>query len=190
MPGSGLAGIANGQLFTDCYTRVDTSEKRLVMKFWNSTIFLLLCAAFAGPICAGQLFKWVDEQGNIHYGDHPPENAHLESITGKISSYGKVSVEPLPSTPSKTASPDSTGNVSAKSVVMYSTSWCGFCKQAKSHFRSNNIPFKEYDIEKSPGAAKKFKQLNGRGVPVILIGDQRMNGFDAATFDRIYYGKS
>lgn len=186
MPGSGPAGIANGQLFLDCYTQVETNEKRIDMKKSISTIIMLLCLTFAVPSVAGQLFKWVDEQGNIHYGDHPPQNANLESITGKISSYGKVSVQPLPGEPKN----DNKPAASAKSVIMYSTSWCGFCKKAKSHFRSNNIPFKEYDIEKSPSAAKKFKQLGGRGVPVILIGKQRMNGFDASTFDRIYHGNS
>jgi len=155
------------------------------MKIRNSAIILLLCLTFAAPIDAGELFKWVDEQGTVHYGDHPPENAKLKSITGKISSYGSVSVEPSVSQPGKTTKPGS-----AKNVIMYSTSWCAFCKKAKVHFRSNNIPFKEYDIEKSPVAAKRFKKLNGRGVPVILIGEQRMNGFDAATFDRIYYGKT
>ena len=155
------------------------------MKKRNSAIFLLLCLAFAGPIDAGQLFKWVDKQGNVHYGDHPPENANLKSITGKISSYGTVSVEPLVNEPKNDSKPGS-----AKNVVMYSTSWCGFCKKAASHFRKNKIPFREYDIEKSAKAAGEYKKLRGNGVPIILIGKQRMNGFDAVTFDRIYYGKS
>ena len=73
---------------------------------------------------------------------------------------------------------------------MYSTSWCGYCKKAALHFRKNNIPFTEHDIEKSEQAAKEYKKLNGRGVPIILIGDQRMNGFNASAFDRIYNAKS
>ncbi len=146
---------------------------------------LLAVLLVASPVSHGQLFKWVDEQGNVHYGDSPPDNAKLKRITGKVSSYTSVSVEDFIYDP---------GNITerkrATNVVMYSTSWCGYCKQAAQHFRKNKIPFTEYDIEKSEQAAKEYKKLNGRGVPIILIGSQRMNGFSASSFDKIYYGKS
>ena len=73
---------------------------------------------------------------------------------------------------------------------MYSTTWCGVCKKAKRYFKSKKIPFTEYDIEKSEQAAREFKKLRGRGVPVILVGDSRMNGFSVKNFDRLYYGNS
>ena len=146
---------------------------------------LVLGLALAGPAAAGELYKWTDEQGNVYYGDSPPDNAQLKKITGNVSSYGSVSVEPLPQ-----SSDSVEGAGSARKVVMYSTSWCGFCNEAKRYFRAKGIPYRNYDIEKSERAAKAFKKINGRGVPVILVGKQRMNGFDVATFERIYYGNS
>jgi glutaredoxin len=146
---------------------------------------LLLVLLAASPISHGQLYKWVDEQGNIHYGDSPPENANLKRITGKVSSFSSVSVEPFVFNPDII-----TTRKESKSVVMYSTSWCGYCKKAAQHFHKNNIPFTEYDIEKDKKAAQEYKDLKGRGVPIILIGNQRMNGFDAGSFDKIYYDKS
>lgn len=147
--------------------------------------YLALVFFMASPAGSGQLFKWVDDQGNVHYGDSPPENAKLKRITGKVSSYTSVSVEEFVYDP---------GNITkrkrSKEVIMYSTSWCGYCKKAALHFRKNNIPFTEHDIEKSEQAAREYKKLNGRGVPIILIGDQRMNGFNATVFDRVYYAKS
>ena len=154
------------------------------MKKRNSIICLLLLVT-AGPLAAGDLFKWVDDRGTVHYGDKPPENARLEEIGGAISSFDSVSVEALP------AEGNAPGKaVETKSVIMYGTSWCGYCRQAREYFRANAIPYKEYDIEKSKRAAKAFKKLHGRGVPVILVGGKRMNGFRAATFERLYYGKS
>jgi len=129
----------------------------------------------------GQLYKWVDAEGNVHYGDSPPENVQLKKITGEVSSYTSVSVE---------ASSSAAESEAANTVVMYSTSWCGYCRKAASHFRKNGIPFSERDIEKSEKAAREYKELNGRGVPVILIGNRRMNGFSSESFDRIYYDKS
>ena len=73
---------------------------------------------------------------------------------------------------------------------MYSTSWCGYCNRARQHFKRNNIPYQEHDIEKSKKAARDYKKLKGRGVPVILIGKRRMNGFRPNVFDKIYYDKS
>jgi glutaredoxin len=146
---------------------------------------LYLVALLTSPVAQADLYKWVDERGNIHYGDKPPENVQLENIAGNVSSFTSVNVEPF------VFDPDIISNRSkSKSVVMYSTSWCGYCKKAASHFRKNKIPFTEYDIEKSARGARDYKRLKGRGVPIILIGDKRMNGFSAKTFDRIYYAKS
>ncbi len=146
---------------------------------------LLLVLMLLSPVTQGELYKWVDESGRIHYGDSPPDKAKLKKITGNVSSFTSVSVEPFVFDSSLV-----TGRQQSKSVVMYSTSWCGYCKKSARHFRKHKIPFTERDIEKSASAAREYKKLRGRGVPVILIGDQRMNGFSAKTFDAIYYGKS
>jgi glutaredoxin len=146
---------------------------------------LLLVLLMISPVTQADLYKWVDKNGKVHYGDSPPENVKLKKITGNISSFTSVSVEPFVYDPNLVSK-----RKESKSVVMYSTSWCGYCKKAARHFRKNKIPFTEYDIEKSARAANEYKKLRGRGVPVILIGDRRMNGFSAKTFDAIYYGKS
>ncbi len=147
------------------------------------TLILLLPALSSG---AG-LYKWTDNQGNIHYGDKPPAEARLQIIKGNISSFTTVNVEPFVFDPTIITP---TARSKHKTVVMYSTSWCGYCKKARAHFKRNDIPFQEHDIEKSEKAARAYKKLNGKGVPVILIGDRRMNGFRAETFDSIYYDTS
>lgn len=146
-------------------------------------ISLLLTLALASPGVTAQLYKWVDDQGNVHYGDSPPGNADLKKITGDISSFSSVSVEPFKFDPDLVTAPEG-----GKSVVMYSTTWCGYCKKAATYFRQKNISFQEYDIEKSEKGARDYKRLKGRGVPIILIGKHRMNGFNRETFDRIYFG--
>jgi len=142
---------------------------------------LCLAALLASAQGFAQPYKWVDADGKVHYGDNPPDGANLEQIDGEVSSYTAVVVEPFSYT---------SGDDTAHGVIMYSTSWCGYCRKARRHFRNNNIPFSERDIEKSAAAAREFKQLNGRGVPVILVRDRRMNGFEAKAFDGIYYAKS
>lgn len=69
---------------------------------------------------------------------------------------------------------------------MYSTSWCGYCKKAKQYFKKNNITFTEYNIEKNAKAKREYKKMGATGVPVILVGKKRMNGFSQKGFEAIY----
>ena len=151
-------------------------------KFYTVSACLLLLV-LTSSLSHAQLYKWVDDEGNMHYGDSPPENVELKKITGEITSIPAVSVEP-----SGLDSGQTTAAGAAKKVVMYSTSWCGYCRQAARYFRQKKIPFTEYDIEKSAKGARDYKRLKGRGVPVILIGKKRMNGFSVGRFNQIYYG--
>ncbi len=65
-------------------------------------------------------------------------------------------------------------------VVMYSTDWCGYCKQARRLFRSAGVEYHEYNIEKSAEGLKQYQALGGRGVPLIIINDKILRGFDKA----------
>lgn len=146
---------------------------------------LLICTVLASGTAQAEMYKWVDEQGRTHYGDRPPADRQTEEIEGSISSYTGSSVEPLPEGffdhLKKARQPK------RKSVVMYSAEWCGVCKRAKAYFQKNKIPFTEHDIDKSEKARKDYEKLNGRGVPIILVGKQRMNGFSASRFEKMYF---
>jgi glutaredoxin len=70
-------------------------------------------------------------------------------------------------------------------VVMYSTNWCPYCAKARAYFRRCGIGYIEYDVEASAQNLAQFKALNGRGVPLIMIGDQRLEGFSAQAFEAL-----
>ncbi len=42
----------------------------------------LICLALLAslPLQAGTIKKWVDDDGNVHYGDSPPISAHTENV--------------------------------------------------------------------------------------------------------------
>ena len=72
-------------------------------------------------------------------------------------------------------------------IVLYSTSWCPHCKQAKEYLTRNNIPFINRDVELDSAAMEdltgKYRSL---GVPVIVIGndDKVLKGFDPGNFEK------
>jgi Domain of unknown function (DUF4124) len=44
---------------------------------------LLFCAAliaWSGLVSAGVVYKWVDGDGKVHYGDRPPDGVHAEVV--------------------------------------------------------------------------------------------------------------
>lgn len=122
-----------------------------------------------------EIYKWVDDQGNSHFTDVPPEGIKTEAVDLKINTYTAVEVTPLVERLGKEGK-----------VVIYTAAWCGICKKAEKYFRDNHIAYIGYDVEKSPRGRIDFKALRGKSVPVIIIGKTRMNGFAVNTFDKVY----
>ena len=77
------------------------------------------------------------------------------------------------------------GRLIGTTVIMYSTKWCPYCHRARAYFERHSIDYVEYDIEASAENLAKFRELGGRGLPLILVGDRRMEGFSARSFDRL-----
>ncbi|MCL1044958.1 glutaredoxin family protein [Shewanella electrodiphila] len=62
-------------------------------------------------------------------------------------------------------------------VVMYSTDWCGYCKNARQFFNDNNIAFADYDIEKSYDANERYEALGGQAIPLLQVNGVIIRGF-------------
>ena len=62
-------------------------------------------------------------------------------------------------------------------VVMYTTDWCGYCKQTRRFLDSKGIAYQEFDIEKSKEGRKAYEALGGRGIPLIDVNGTLIRGF-------------
>ena len=69
----------------------------------------------------------------------------------------------------------------APDVLMLGAAWCPACKAATRFFVKNNINYCEYDMEKNALGARLYQEVNGRGVPILFIGEHRIHGFNAGT---------
>ena len=72
----------------------------------------------------------------------------------------------------------------APDVLMLGAAWCPACKAATRFFVKNNINYCEYDMEKDAIGAKLYQEVNGRGVPILFVGEHRIQGFTAAIVTR------
>ena len=66
-----------------------------------------------------------------------------------------------------------------KPVTIYSTPTCHFCHMAKDYFTENKVAFTDYDVAHDLEKRQEMIQKSGQmGVPVIMIGDELIVGFD------------
>lgn len=128
------------------------------------TLWLLLAVAFA--VSAGGVYRWTDEQGKVHFGDAPPRDRSSEEVQLRYNEMGSV---PVPEA------------ATMQPVVVYSASWCGVCRRVKGFLQSKGVSYRDYDVETSRKGREDFRRMNGRSVPIILVGEQRMNGFNQGT---------
>ena len=81
------------------------------------------------------------------------------------------------------------GDNKAKSVVIYTTASCAHCRRAKAFLRGRGIAFREMDVGGSQRARNDLERMGARGVPVLLVGGERLDGFSEQQFLRLYLGK-
>ncbi|MCX6713444.1 MAG: glutaredoxin family protein [Candidatus Vogelbacteria bacterium] len=66
-----------------------------------------------------------------------------------------------------------------KKVVIYSTPTCHFCHMAKEFFDENKIKYENYDVMTDLARRQEMVDKSGQmGVPVIVVGDEIIIGFD------------
>lgn len=63
-------------------------------------------------------------------------------------------------------------------VVLYATSWCGYCRKTRTLLKAHGIDYREFDIERSTEGKRRFDRLGGHGVPVVTVGDRVIHGYD------------
>ncbi len=134
---------------------------------------------------AAGYYTWTDDNGVTHLTDRPPAQSQQEVTQGEVSvpavhdapgyrlpSWGEVRDRPTGA------------SVTTKKVVIYTTQRCGYCKKAKAYMRANNIRFTEYDVETSDKGKRDYRRMGGSGVPIIMVDNQRINGFNQSRLAR------
>jgi glutaredoxin len=144
-------------------------------------LLLLVLMVSLAQSAVADFYRYVGDDGTVYYTDKPVGNNKPTKIELQINSFTAPKVESF-----KFDSSLITGRPTSSDVILYSTTWCGYCKKARRYFQQQRIPFEEYDVEKSSRGKADYKAMQGRGVPIILVGEKRMNGFSKESFDRLY----
>ena len=73
-----------------------------------------------------------------------------------------------------------------KEVIIYSTPTCPFCIRAKGYLSRKGISYTDYNVAQDRDKAKEMVRKSGQmGVPVIIIGDEVVVGFNQSLLDKL-----
>ncbi len=140
---------------------------------------IIIILLFIPALISAEIYKTVNKNGRVVFTDKPTVEAQEVDVETNINNADGLSGSAY----SKANEIKSKKPAKQKAVIMYSTSWCSFCKKARQHMRSKGIKFREYDIEKNANAKRKYKRLGGSGVPFFFVGKQTMGGFNPSRLE-------
>lgn len=73
-------------------------------------------------------------------------------------------------------------------IIIYSTTWCAFCKTERQYLDKKGIAYTSKDIEEDKEAYEELMSKNGgiyQGVPVTDIAGELVLGFDRHKIDEL-----
>lgn len=70
-------------------------------------------------------------------------------------------------------------------VTIFTSSTCPHCKTAKDYLKEKGVEFEERNVQNDPEARKELIQKGYMGVPVIVVGDEEIQGFDKQRLEEL-----
>ncbi len=143
---------------------------------------LLLCIFLSSASSAqsAEIYKWRDKNGNIVFSDSPPP----PGVDAETKKFREDAIEgPKTKEVPKRSKSDSLSEkrpYGSINVIMYMTSWCGYCRKAREYIRSLDVNLTEYDVEKDRSKREEFLQKSGGagGVPLIDVEGTIIRGYN------------
>ena len=129
-------------------------------------------------------YQWTDERGSVHIVDSleavPPE---WRDRVGRIEMDARSPANRAPRTASRPKQPSwrSAPEPVAvrKDVVVYSATWCGWCRKTLAWLDERGIDYENRDIDANPGYRRELvRKVGGASIPVVEIDGELVRGYD------------
>lgn len=133
---------------------------------------LALVLALPPVLEAAQLYRWVDDKGNVEWRDTPPP-AHARNVERRDVGSNTIQTSTLPF---------SVQQAVKKHPVTLWVYDCGDpCAQARAHLARRGVPHAERDALKEREALAKA--TGAHDVPVLFVGANQLKGYLESTWD-------
>jgi glutaredoxin-like YruB-family protein len=70
-------------------------------------------------------------------------------------------------------------------IIVFSSNTCPHCVTAKDYLKSKGIEFTEKNVSTDMEARKELMGMGYMGVPIILVDDEVIEGFNKAKLDEL-----
>ena len=134
-----------------------------------------LAALLLFPLFAqAQLYRWVDDQGKVHYSDQAPS-----------SGAKNVQKQAVPAAQSSSAGLPYALQQAVKNfpVTLYTSDGCkDTCAQARELLNKRGVPYSEVTITDAVGATELKKLSGATEVPVMTVGRELYKGFESGMY--------
>jgi glutaredoxin 3 len=70
-------------------------------------------------------------------------------------------------------------------IIILTGASCPWCNRVKEYLREKRFRFREVNVEKDPEGARELRRRNIMGVPVVLINNRPIVGFDRPKIDKL-----
>ena len=133
--------------------------------------FFALSLAIAATANAQEIFRWVDKDGKVHYGDTLPPPAEVKNVQTKKLNDSVIEQDAMPFAVATA--------VKNNPVTLYANNCGEACNDAKALLARRGIPFTEKNPASDPDAATALKALVGAlQVPTLTIGANTLQGYE------------
>ena len=138
-------------------------------------------------------YQYVDDSGTVHFvqslGDVP---AKWQSRAGRIEVERAM---PAPGgngsrkTTSRRASARKPAYRTGPEVVVYTTTWCGWCRKTLAFLDERGVRYVNKDIEANDWHRDELIEKTGRtSIPVVEIDGEIIRGFNASRMEQLLAG--
>ncbi|WMM24379.1 glutaredoxin family protein [Tissierella sp. MB52-C2] len=70
-------------------------------------------------------------------------------------------------------------------VIVYTSNTCPYCVSAKDYLTEKGIDYTEKNVQTDKDARKELMAMGHMGVPVLVIDDEEIVGFDKEKIDEL-----
>src|SRR5690349_3347625 len=132
-----------------------------------------LAALFAAaPLGAAQLYRWVDDKGNVEWRDTPPP-ANATNVQQRSVSSNTIQTSTLPYSMQQA--------MKNFPVTLWAFDCGDACNRARGHLARRGVPYTERNAQKETEELKKV--AGGTEVPVLLVGSRQLKGYLESDWD-------
>lgn len=137
------------------------------------TVLAFGLTMLAGPVLAAQLYRSVDENGNVEWRDTPPPPT-AKKVEQRNIGGNTIQTSELPYSLQQA--------VKNSPVTLWVTNCGAPCDKARAHLGRRGIPYSEKNAQSD---VEGFKKASGGGLelPLLLVGSNKIKGYLESEWD-------